>query len=148
MEKNAEHEKNSQENGEEQWKSATTDADETCQIGPPDRANGLDVRSEVEGIYIDHKVVEGKFGDSYLFIFEMNYASGDKYNLGVWGVQHMIPGMLRIPYGSPVRLVWQGTKDVGKGNEMKMVKVLTPQWVKLSPPQRTNTGRQISEVPF
>lgn len=147
MEKNPEQLQN-HEIDEADWQTATIDADETCEMGPPEEADGMTVRSEVTGIYIDHKVVDGRFGDSYLFVFEVRKPEGQgTYNLGVWGVQHMIPAMLRVPYGSPVRLVWQGTKDTGKKSPMKMVKVLTPRSVNLLPPQRMSRNAS-NEVPF
>ena len=129
------------------WESRSDDADETCTLTAADKADGSAKRNEVVGLFLTTQFVDGQFGTSQLHILKVEPENGAEYNLGVWGFAHLNRKLETVPFGTMVRLTFEGEKDVGKGNPMKLGRVDVPKGTPLRPRPATGTS-PATQQPF
>lgn len=98
-------------------KVATLDTDNTVTLGGVDKKTGKTNLKSVEGYFLGTKTIgANKFNKTktdYLHILQTS--SG---NVGVWGKTHMDRQLARVNPGTMIRVTFDGTRDVGKGNPM------------------------------
>lgn len=103
-------------------KLTTLDTDEAITIGGTDKKTGKANPKSIEGYFLATKTIgQNKFNKSktdYMHVIQT-----PKGNTGVWGKTHMDRQLLSVNPGTMVRITFDGTKDVGKGNDMTCYKI-------------------------
>jgi len=99
-------------------KVLTLDTDSVITIGGVDSKTGKANPKSIEGYFLGTKALgPNKFNKSktdYMHIIQTQNG-----NTGVWGKTHMDRQLLSVPPGTLVLIQDNGTKDVGKGNDMR-----------------------------
>lgn len=98
-------------------KLVTLDTDGMVTIGGKDKKTGEANPKTIEGYFLGTKAVgKNKFNKSKTDYKHILLTKSG--NVGVWGKTHLDRQMLDVVPGTMVRITYNGTKDVGKGNPM------------------------------